>query len=115
MPFGFRRKSPIAEAVQDNSVLHQLLKGRDTRWYAGDLLKINLVIVSCWSMAARDGADLQMFLLITSMSNGYDGSMMNGLQTLENWREFFNNPTGGTLGLFNAIQVSFMLDCMEFD
>jgi hypothetical protein len=66
-------------------------------------------------MAARDGADLQMFLLITSMSNGYDGSMMNGLQTLENWREFFNNPTGGTLGLFNAIQVSFMLDCMEFD
>jgi hypothetical protein len=115
MPFGFRRKSPIAEAVQDNSVLHQLLKGRDTRWYAGDLLKINLVIVSCWTMAAKDGADLQMFLLITSMSNGYDGSMMNGLQTLENWREFFNNPTGGTLGLFNAIQVSFMSDCMEFD
>ena len=115
MPFGFRRKSPIAEAVQDNSVLHQLLKGRDTRWYAGDLLKINLVIVSCWIMAAKDGADLQMFLLITSMSNGYDGSMMNGLQTLENWREFFNNPTGGTLGLFNAIQVSFMSNCMGFD
>lgn len=49
---------------------------------------------------------IQMFLLITSMSNGYDGSMMNGLQTLENWREYFGNPTGGTLGLFNAIQVS---------
>ena len=49
---------------------------------------------------------VQMFLLITSMSNGYDGSMMNGLQTLENWREYFDNPTGGTLGLFNAIQVS---------
>ena len=47
-----------------------------------------------------------MFLLITSMSNGYDGSMMNGLQTLENWKNYFNNPTGGTLGLFNAIQVS---------
>jgi hypothetical protein len=47
-----------------------------------------------------------MFLLITSMSNGYDGSMMNGLQTLENWRAYFGNPTGGTLGLFNAIQVS---------
>lgn len=29
---------------------------------------------------------------------------MNGLQTLENWREYFDNPTGGTLGLFNAIQ-----------
>jgi hypothetical protein len=32
--------------------------------------------------------------------------MMNGLQTLDNWRDYFNNPTGGTLGLFNAIQVS---------
>lgn len=40
------------------------------------------------------------------MSNGYDGSMMNGLQTLENWREYFDNPEGGLLGLFNAIQVS---------
>lgn len=46
MAFGLRRK-PRAEAVQDNSVLTQLLKGRDTRWYAGDLLKINLIIVSC--------------------------------------------------------------------
>lgn len=115
MPFGFRRKSPIAEAVQDNSVLQQLLKGRDTRWYAGDLLKINLVIVSCWTMAARSCADLQMFLLITSMSNGYDGSMMNGLQTLENWRDYFDNPTGGTLGLFNAIQVTPLSDHMGFD
>jgi hypothetical protein len=114
MPFGFRRKSPIAEAVQDNSVLQQLLKGRDTRWYAGDLLKINLIIVSCWIMAAKDDADLQMFLLITSMSNGYDGSMMNGLQTLENWKNYFNNPTGGTLGLFNAIQVSTMCNRKEF-
>lgn len=40
------------------------------------------------------------------MSNGYDGSMMNGLQTLENWRDYFDNPQGGLLGLFNAIQVS---------
>lgn len=43
------------------------------------------------------------------MSNGYDGSMMNGLQTLENWSNYFGNPTGGTLGLFNAIQVSLVL------
>lgn len=41
------------------------------------------------------------------MSNGYDGSMMNGLQTLENWRDYFDNPQGGLLGLFNAIQVSY--------
>jgi hypothetical protein len=44
--FGLRKKVATSP-VQDNSVLHQLLKGRDTRWYAGDLLKINLIIVSC--------------------------------------------------------------------
>ncbi|KAF9012535.1 general substrate transporter [Cyathus striatus] len=43
-------------------------------------------------------------LLITSSTNGYDGSMMNGLQSLQQWRDAFHNPTGGALGLLNAIQ-----------
>jgi hypothetical protein len=43
--FGLRKKVAV-DPVQDNTVLRQLLKGRDTRWYAGDLLKVNLVIVS---------------------------------------------------------------------
>ena len=38
------------------------------------------------------------------MNNGYDGSMMNGLQTVENWQAYFNYPTGSLLGVFNAIQ-----------
>ncbi|CDZ97687.1 hexose transporter [Phaffia rhodozyma] len=42
--------------------------------------------------------------LITSSTNGYDGSMMNGLQVLTNWKDKFHNPQGGTLGLLNAIQ-----------
>lgn len=45
------------------------------------------------------------FSLITSSTNGYDGSMMNGLQSLPQWTGFFNNPVGGKLGLLNAIQV----------
>ncbi|KAG6819636.1 hypothetical protein H0H93_009988 [Arthromyces matolae] len=45
-----------------------------------------------------------VLLLITSSTNGYDGSMMNGLQSLSQWNDFFNSPHGGTLGLFNAIQ-----------
>ncbi|GJJ12800.1 hypothetical protein Clacol_007045 [Clathrus columnatus] len=45
-----------------------------------------------------------LLLLITSSTNGYDGSMMNGLQSLEQWRSAFNNPAGGMLGLLNAIQ-----------
>ncbi|KAG6838933.1 hypothetical protein C0991_007192, partial [Blastosporella zonata] len=45
-----------------------------------------------------------VLLLITSSTNGYDGSMMNGLQSLDQWKGYFNNPTGGKLGLLNAIQ-----------
>lgn len=48
-----------------------------------------------------------VLLLITSSTNGYDGSMMNGLQSLPQWKSAFNYPTGGQLGLLNAIQVSF--------
>ncbi|KAJ8494488.1 hypothetical protein ONZ45_g3409 [Pleurotus djamor] len=43
-------------------------------------------------------------LLVTSSTNGYDGSMMNGLQSLPQWRDYFNRPSGGMLGLLNAIQ-----------
>ncbi|KAF9036263.1 general substrate transporter [Panaeolus papilionaceus] len=43
-------------------------------------------------------------LLITSSTNGYDGSMINGLQSVQEWEKFFNFPQGGKLGLFNAIQ-----------
>jgi sugar porter (SP) family MFS transporter len=45
-----------------------------------------------------------VLLLITSSTNGYDGSMMNGLQSLPQWENYFHNPTGGKLGLLNAIQ-----------
>uniref|UniRef100_A0A8H7Y6V0 Major facilitator superfamily (MFS) profile domain-containing protein n=1 Tax=Psilocybe cubensis TaxID=181762 RepID=A0A8H7Y6V0_PSICU len=43
-------------------------------------------------------------LLITSSTNGYDGSMMNGLQSVTAWEDEFHTPHGGKLGLFNAIQ-----------
>lgn len=45
-----------------------------------------------------------ILLLITSSTNGYDGSMMNGLQSLSQWTGYFGNPTGSKLGLLNAIQ-----------
>jgi sugar porter (SP) family MFS transporter len=60
-------------------------------WYSNTrLIKLNLWI---------------LLLLITSSTNGYDGSMMNGLQTLNQWKDAFNNPSGGMLGLLNCIQT----------
>ncbi|KAH7928914.1 hypothetical protein BV22DRAFT_164149 [Leucogyrophana mollusca] len=43
-------------------------------------------------------------LLITSSTNGFDGSMMNGLQSLTQWNVAFDYPNGPKLGLLNAIQ-----------
>lgn len=43
-------------------------------------------------------------LMLLSSANGYDGSMMNGLQALDQWQDFMNRPTGAWLGFINAIQ-----------
>jgi len=79
----------MAHEETRNEEVERLMEGRDTRWYRGCLLRLTL----CCLLA-----------LITSATNGYDGSMMNGLQTLDQWAVYFNHPQGGTLGLFNAIQ-----------
>ncbi|QRW21960.1 Sugar (and other) transporter [Rhizoctonia solani] len=42
--------------------------------------------------------------LATSYANGFDGSMMNGLQSVQQWKDYFGNPSAKDLGLFNAIQ-----------
>lgn len=36
---------------------------------------------------------------------GYDGSLMNGLQSLPQWQTFMQHPTGAWLGFINAIQA----------
>jgi MFS family permease len=43
-----------------------------------------------------------VILIMTNTANGFDGSMMNGLQTLSYWQEYFNHPHCSLLGLFNA-------------
>jgi len=53
-----------------------------------------LIILNAWILV----------LLITSSTNGFDASMMNGLQSLTQWQEDFHYPSGGRLGLLSAIQ-----------
>ncbi|KAG6811658.1 hypothetical protein H0H92_006420 [Tricholoma furcatifolium] len=60
------------------------------KWYNNR----RLIILHAWLV----------LMLITSSNNGYDGSMMNGLQSLDQWKIAFNYPTSGRLGLLNAIQ-----------
>ncbi|KAJ4374716.1 hypothetical protein N0V83_001791 [Neocucurbitaria cava] len=50
---------------------------------------------------------LNLILLIPLLSSavaGYDGSLMNGIQSLTQWQEYFGHPTGALLGLVNAAQ-----------
>ncbi|KAH7401262.1 general substrate transporter [Pyrenochaeta sp. MPI-SDFR-AT-0127] len=42
------------------------------------------------------------FLFLGSTTLGYDGSLLNGLQTMPTWQQFFNHPTGSHLGLIGA-------------
>lgn len=37
--------------------------------------------------------------LVSSYATGYDGSMMNGLQSLDTWQDSFNHPGAQELGL----------------
>ncbi|KAH8828987.1 hexose transporter [Flagelloscypha sp. PMI_526] len=78
-------------AVSGSSVAaYQHLLDPNRKWYNNR----RLITLNAWLV----------LLLITSSTNGYDGSMMNGLQSLPTWQNYFNHPTGGRLGLFNIIQ-----------
>ncbi|KAI9167827.1 Lactose permease [Paramyrothecium foliicola] len=46
---------------------------------------------------------MMVFLFLGSTTLGYDGSLLNGLQTMESWRDYFGNPTGSRLGIFGAM------------
>ncbi|KGO78267.1 Major facilitator superfamily domain, general substrate transporter [Penicillium italicum] len=57
-------------------------------WKQGHLLRLNLIILS---------------LVLYSSANGYDGSLMNGLEALDQWKTFMDHPAGAWLGWINAI------------
>lgn len=58
-------------------------------WYKQrHLLRLNFIILS---------------LVMYSSANGYDGSLMNGLEALSQWEAFMDHPTGSWLGWINAI------------
>ncbi|GKZ76196.1 hypothetical protein AnigIFM56816_005172 [Aspergillus niger] len=62
----------------------------DKYWFQQPhLLQLNLVL---------------LIPLLSSSTFGYDGSLMNGLQSLEQWQTYFNNPTGSLLGTIVAAQ-----------
>ncbi|KAL1864986.1 hypothetical protein VTK73DRAFT_5536 [Phialemonium thermophilum] len=64
--------------------LQSVLPADDTPWYRKrHLLLLNLcLLVPCMS----------------STTNGYDGSLLNGLQSMSQWQDYFGHPMGSRLG-----------------
>ncbi|KAL4783607.1 general substrate transporter [Aspergillus varians] len=59
--------------------------------------------VTWWKMKGMRFVYLTLWAaMITSATNGYDGSLMNGLEALDSWNESYNHPEGATLGLLAA-------------
>lgn len=79
----------VVAAKAVGSELASVLPKIDKPWFRQrHLLQLNLLI---------------SFLLLTPASLGFDASMMNGLQSLETWKEYFGDPQGSRLGLMNAV------------
>ncbi|KAF2022379.1 general substrate transporter [Aaosphaeria arxii CBS 175.79] len=85
----------------EEQILHQHdLEIPDVTWYKDPgLRKLYLMIP---------------FLFLGSTINGYDGSLLNGLQTLKPWQEYFDHPTGARIGLFTAMQNVGAIAAMPF-
>ncbi|KAH7139923.1 general substrate transporter [Dactylonectria estremocensis] len=92
MPIFRRQKGENDQAHAVSAVgpaLAALLPDDPRPWYrVRHLIRLNLCLI---------------IPLLSSTTLGYDGSMMNGLQTLPQWRGFFGNPEGALLGFMNAV------------
>ncbi|KAF3384118.1 Lactose permease [Talaromyces pinophilus] len=59
--------------------------------------------VTWWKMKGMRFVYLTLWAaMITSATNGYDGSLMNGLEAMTSWNESYHNPSASTLGLLAA-------------
>jgi MFS family permease len=80
----------LAESPRStNDELEAVLPKDGVPWYKKSyLVKTNICVIS---------------LMLFSGSNGFDGSLMNGLLALPQWREFMDSPSGAWLGFINGI------------
>ncbi|KAL4993324.1 general substrate transporter [Aspergillus recurvatus] len=66
-------------------------------------LAATLPEIPLWSPQLRRLNFCIFSLIFFSSSNGFDGSLVNGLQSLDSWMGFMGQPSGTWLGLINAV------------
>ena len=78
-----------AEAGHEKRTFNSLLPPDDQPWYRKrHLVKLNLLLI---------------VPLLSSDVNGYDGSMLNGLQSMSQWQNSLGHPTGARLGQISSV------------
>lgn len=72
------------------------------------LLRLNLILLIPLLSSSVSGYDGTLYFECQTpcynATNDAAGSLMNGLQSLEQWKDYFGQPAGVTLGLVNAAQ-----------
>ena len=65
-------------------VLQDVIPKRDKPWWRdGTLVQLNCLLLCA---------------LLTQIASGFDASMLNGMQSLNQWTDYFGHPTGARLG-----------------
>ena len=82
------KQTDVAKVARESTV-RQLLDLDKTPWYKKkNLRKLYFCLVPA--------------VLGVEMTSGYDGSILNGLQAVDSWNTYFNNPGGAVLGVITA-------------
>lgn len=82
------KQTDVAKVAEESEV-RNLLRLDTTPWYRKkNLRRLYLCLVPA--------------VLGVEMTSGYDGSILNGLQAVDAWNNYFNNPTGAILGVITA-------------
>ncbi|EJT99356.1 general substrate transporter [Dacryopinax primogenitus] len=79
----------LAQRLADQSHINHLLSLDHVPWYK----KPNLRLLYLCIVPAALGVE---------MTSGYDGSVLNGLQAVQPWLDYFHNPQGAILGVITA-------------
>lgn len=89
MSKAFASNDVSARELAKVSEINRLLAQDKTPWYR----KKNLRTLYFTLVPAALGVE---------MTSGYDGSVLNGLQAVDPWNEYFDNPNGAILGVLTA-------------
>lgn len=82
--FANKEEIAVLEGAQGEPDMNEYLPKWDKPWYKHPHFRFLYFCV--------------FLITLTSTNNGYDGSMLNGLQSLNVWHKDLGNPTGQTLG-----------------